>query len=180
MVRFVEAPDNFIVPDLGRKLPGRGVWVSADRVSVARARKQGLFARALRKAVRVALDIEDQVETLMLARLLSALGLARKAGVLVTGFEKTQSAILSGTTAFLIEARDGASDGRRKLFDTIRRSPSPPRVIGLFDSNELGLALGAENVVHLALLAGRAAERWSIEVDRLEGFRPLCPKDWDL
>ena len=116
----------------------------------------------------------------MRARLLSGLGLARKAGELVTGFEKSRSAILAGRAAFLVEASDGALDGRRKLIDLRRRSPSAPSVIGLFDSGELGLALGAENVVHLALLAGRGAERWSIEVDRLAGFRPLCPEGWDF
>lgn len=180
LVRFVEGPENSIVADLARKLPGRGVWVAADRASIERARKQGLFARALRKKLLVSADLEDEIETLMRARLLSGLGLARKAGDLVTGFEKTQSAILSGKAAFLVEATDGAQDGRRKLSDLRRRSASPPRVVGLFDSNELGLALGAENVVHLAFLAGRGAERWSIEVDRLAGFRPLCPEGWDF
>ncbi len=180
LVRFVEAPDGFIVADLGRKLPGRGVWVAADRASVERARKQGLFARALRKKVLVAADIADRIETQILARLLSALGLARKAGDIVIGFEKTQSTIVSGKAAFLIEALDAAADGRRKMFDARRRSTSRPRVVGLFSSNELGLALGAENVVHLIFLAGRGAERWSNEVDRLAGFRRLCPEDWDF
>lgn len=180
LIRFVEGPESSVVADLARKLPGRGVWVAADRASVERARKQGLFARALRKKLQVSADLEDGIETLMRARLLSGLGLARKAGELVTGFEKTQSAIVAGKAAFLVEAADGAHDGRRKMLDVRRRSASPPRVVGLFDSDELGLALGAENVVHLALLAGRGAERWSIEVDRLAGFRPLCPEGWDF
>jgi predicted RNA-binding protein YlxR (DUF448 family) len=180
LIRFVEGPHGVIVPDLGRQLPGRGVWVSAERAAIERARKQGLFARALKKKVQVVDDLCDQIETLLMRRLRSSLGLARKAGDLVTGFEKTQSAILADRAAFIIEALDGAVDGRRKLADARRRTASSARPIGLFTSSELGLALGAENVVHLAFLAGRGAERWSIEVDRLAGFRPLCPEGWDF
>ena len=180
LIRFVVGPEDTMVADLARKLPGRGVWVAADRASLEKARKQGLFARSLRRKVRVSESLEDQIADLMRARLLSGLGLARKAGDVSTGFEKTQSAILAGKAAFLVEASDGAPDGRRKLSDARRRSASPPRVIGLFNSAELGLALGAENVVHIAFLAGRGAERWSIEVDRLAGFRPLCPEGWDF
>jgi predicted RNA-binding protein YlxR (DUF448 family)/ribosomal protein L7Ae-like RNA K-turn-binding protein len=180
LIRFVEGPDGVIVPDLGRKLPGRGVWVAAERAAIDRARKQGLFARALKRKVGVADDLCDQIVALSMRRLLSSLGLARKAGDLVIGFEKTQGAILANRAAFVIEALDGAADGRRKLADARRRAAASARPIGLFTSNELGLALGAENVVHLAFLAGRGAERWSIEVDRLAGFRPLCPEGWDF
>jgi predicted RNA-binding protein YlxR (DUF448 family) len=179
LIRFVEGPSG-VVPDLGRKLPGRGVWVAAERAAVDRARKQGLFARALKKKVQVAEDLSGQVEALLMRRLLASLGLAKKAGELVNGFEKTQAAIVSEQAAFIIEALDGASDGRRKLLDTMRRAASRARLVGLFTSGELGLALGAENVVHIALLAGRGAKRWSIEADRLAGFRPLCPEGWDF
>ena len=180
LIRFVEGLDGAIVPDLGRKLPGRGVWVAAERSAIERAGKQGLFARALRKKVQVAATLCDQIEDLLMRRLLSSLGLARKAAELVTGFEKVQSTILANRAAFIIEALDGAPDGRRKLADARRKARASARVIGLFTSSELGLALGAENVVHMAFLAGRGAERWSIEVDRLAGFRPLCPEGWDF
>jgi ribosomal protein L7Ae-like RNA K-turn-binding protein len=113
-------------------------------------------------------------------RLLAALGLARKAGDLVTGFEQTQTAIEANRAAFVIEALDGAADGRRKLANARRRTSASARLVGLFTSSELGLALGAENVVHSAFLAGRGAERWSVEADRLAGFRPLCPEGWDF
>jgi predicted RNA-binding protein YlxR (DUF448 family) len=180
LVRFVKGPKGILTPDLGRKLPGRGVWVAAERSVIDRARKQGLFARALKKKVQVAEDLCDQIESLLVRRLLSSIGLARKAGDLVTGFEKVQSAIVANRAAFVIEALDGSADGRRKLSDARRRAASPARLVGLFTSSDLGLALGAENVVHIAFLAGRGAERWSIEVDRLAGFRPLCPEGWDF
>jgi predicted RNA-binding protein YlxR (DUF448 family) len=180
LIRFVEGPQSILVPDLGRKLPGRGVWVAAERASIDRAHKQGLFARALKTKIRVADDLCDQIEGLLMRRLLAALGLAKKAGDLITGFEKTQTAIEANRAAFVIEALDGAADGRRKLADARRRTAASARLVGLFTSSELGLALGAENVVHSAFLAGRGAERWSIEADRLAGFRPLCPEGWDF
>src|SRR6476469_2225779 len=88
LIRFVAGPDGAVVPDLARKLPGRGLWVAADRASVETAAKKGLFARAAKAKLSASPDLADQVEQLLRTRLLSALGLARKAGELVNGFEK--------------------------------------------------------------------------------------------
>lgn len=178
LIRFVVGPEGQVVPDLARKLPGRGLWVAADRASVETAAKKGLFSRAAKAKVQTPPDLADQVETLLKRRLLSALGLARKAGDLTSGFEKVSSVIVAGKAAWLIEARDGAADGRRKILGLARKQPKPPRVFGLFASEELGLALGGENVIHTAFLAGRAAERWAEDARRLEGFSPLLPEDW--
>ena len=178
LIRFVEGPDGTVAPDLARKLPGRGVWVAADRASVETAARKGLFSKAARKRLPAEADLAETVEKLLLTRLISALGLARKAGDLIMGFEKTREALISGRAAFLIEASDGADDGRRKMLSHVRKSPRPPRLVGLFDSAELGLALGAENVIHSALLAGRGADRWMRDVERLAGFRRLFPETW--
>jgi predicted RNA-binding protein YlxR (DUF448 family) len=178
LIRFVVGPGGEVVPDLARKLPGRGLWVAADRESVATAARKGLFARAAKAKVQAAPDLADLVESLLRTRLLSGLGLARRAGDLTSGFEKVSSAISSGKAAWLIEARDGAADGRRKLLALARKQPEPPRLVGLFTAEELGLALGGENVIHTAFLAGRAAERWAQDVQRLSGFCPLLPEDW--
>jgi predicted RNA-binding protein YlxR (DUF448 family) len=178
LIRFVEGPDGAVIPDLGRKLPGRGVWVAADRVSVETAARKGLFAKAARKRLQAPADLAANVEALLAARLLASLGLARKAGLLVMGFEKVREAVSGGKAICLIEARDGADDGRRKLLALMRAVPRPPRLLGLFDGLELSLALGAENVIHSAFLAGRGADRWSRDVERLAGFRPLFPESW--
>ena len=87
-------------------------------------------------------------------------------------------ATINASAALLIEATDGADDGRRKLRAAARRLEKPPRLIGLFTSSELGLALGGENVIHTAFLAGRGADRWTSDVERLSGFRPLFPEGW--
>jgi predicted RNA-binding protein YlxR (DUF448 family) len=178
LVRFVAGPGGLVVPDLARKLPGRGLWVAADRASVEVAAKKGHFARAAKAKLNAPADLADQVEALLRRRILDGLGLAKRAGDLISGFEKVASSLTAGKAAWLIEASDGAPDGRRKILNVARKSPKPPHLCGLFDAEELGLALGAENVIHTAFLAGRGADRWTKDVQRLSGFRPLLPESW--
>ncbi|HEX2801819.1 MAG TPA: RNA-binding protein [Phenylobacterium sp.] len=178
LIRFVVGPGEVVVPDLARKLPGRGLWVAADRASVETAAKKGLFARAAKAKVTAPTDLADQVEMLLKRRVLAALGLAKRGGDLISGFDKVSSAITSGKAAWLIEASDGAADGRRKLWDKARKQSPPTPVFGVFSSDELGLALGLENVIHTAFLAGRAADRWAQDACRLSGFCPLLPESW--
>ena len=178
LIRFVAGPDGTVVPDLARKLPGRGLWVCAERASVETAARKGLFSRAAKAKLTAAPDLADQVESLLKRRLLSALGLARRGGDLTSGFEKVSAAITAGKAAWLIEASDGAADGRRKLRAVVRKQSRPPGLIGVFSSTELGLALGLENVIHTAFLAGRAADRWAQDAYRLAGFCPLLPQSW--
>ncbi len=178
LIRFVAGPEGVVVPDLARKLPGRGLWVAADRVSVQTAAKKGLFARAAKAKIVAQPDLAILVEGLLKRRLLSGLGLARRAGDLTSGFEKVSAAITSGKAAWLIEASDGAADGRRKLSGKARKQTPPTPIFGVFDAEELGLALGAENVIHTAFLAGRAADRWAQDAHRLSGFCPLLPESW--
>ena len=178
LIRFAAGPGGVVVPDLARKLPGRGLWVEAVRGAVEQAARKGAFARAAKAQLKAPPDLADQVENLLKARLLQGLGLARRAGELTWGFEKVSAAIGAGRAAWLIEAADGAHDGRRKLLQITLRQPVPPRLIGVYSSTELGLALGLDNVIHLAFLAGRGAGRWTIDVERLSGFRPLLPESW--
>ena len=178
LIRFVPGPDAVVVPDLARKLPGRGLWVAADRASVEAAAKKNLFARAAKAKVSAPATLADQVESLLRRRLLAGLGLARKAGEITSGFEKVSQAIAAGKAAWLVEAADGAADGRRKLWAQARKQPRVPGLIGAFTAAELGLALGAENVIHTAFLAGRAADRWAQDAHRLSGFCPLLPESW--
>jgi hypothetical protein len=178
LIRFVAGPDGAVVPDLARKLPGRGIWVGADRESITTAAKKGLFSRAAKTKLTPPADLADQVEALLARRVLEGLGLARKAGGIISGFEKVVAALATGKVAWLIEASDGAEDGRRKVLAAARRAANQPRLLGAFNSDELGLALGGENVIHTALLAGRGIDRWALDVERLSGFRPLLPPEW--
>ncbi len=154
------------------------MWCAATREAVIAAVKRQAFSRSAKTKLAAAPDLADLVERLLARRCLDHLGLAKREGVLISGFEKTLAAISAGKAAWIIEASDGSADGRRKVLAAARRLSSPPRLCGCFTSAELGLAIGGETVIHVALLAGRRAERWTEEVGRLGGFRPLLPEGW--
>ncbi|WP_298160208.1 RNA-binding protein [Brevundimonas sp.] len=178
LIRFVAGPDGAVAPDLGRKLPGRGMWVEASRASVDTAVKKNLFSRSAKAPLKPTADLADTVEALLIRRCLDQLGLARREGVLISGFEKSAAAIRSGKAAWLIEAADGSADGRGKLAALARHQTT--RICGAFSADDLSLALGLENAIHGVLLRGGRADRWTIEVERLAGFRSLRPAAWDL
>jgi len=177
LIRFVAGPDGAVAPDLGRKLPGRGMWVEASRASIDAAVKKNLFSRSAKAQLKPSADLADTVETLLIRRCLDQLGLDRREGVLISGFEKSAAAIRSGKAAWLIEAADGSSDGRGKLVALARHQTT--KVCGAFSADDLSLALGLENAIHAVLLHGGRADRWTIEVERLAGFRSLRPAAWD-
>jgi len=182
LVRFVAGPDGVVTPDVARKLPGRGLWVEAKRESVETAVKRGGFSRAAKAKLIAPADLADRVELLLFQRLLNGLGLARRAGDLTFGFEKSAAAIEGGKVAWMVEASDGSADGRRKLLQSARRAAAlnlrSPQLLGVFRGEELSLALGLGNVIHVGFLAGRGADRWTTDVERLSGFRPLLPQSW--
>jgi hypothetical protein len=180
LIRFVAAPDGSVAPDLARKLPGRGLWVAADRASIEAAVKKNLFSRAAKAPLKPAPDLAETVENLLVRRCLEQLGLARREGVLISGFEKSQAAVRAGKAAWIVEAADGSADGRGKLLSLAKHIAPPPKVCGVFKADDLGLALGLENAIHAVLLEGGRADRWTIEVERLAGFRPLLPPEWDV
>lgn len=177
LIRFVAGPDGQVVPDLGRKLPGRGLWVEASRASVEAAVKKNGFTRSAKTKLTARADLADVVERLLVRRCLDQLGLARREGVLISGFEKSAAAIRSGKAAWVIEAADGSADGRGKILALARHQTV--KICGAFGADDLSLALGLENAIHAVLLAGGRADRWTLEVERLAGFRPLRPSHWD-
>ena len=177
-IPFVAGPDGSVFPDLGRKLPGRGLWVAADRASVETAAKKNLFSRAAKTKLSASADLAAVVESQLFRRCLDQLGLARREGVLISGFEKSAANIRAGKAAWVIEASDGASDGRGKILALARHQTT--KVCGAFSVDDLSLALGLENAIHGVLLHGGRADRWTTEVERLAGFRSLRPAAWDL
>lgn len=163
------APDGRIVPDPAGELPGHGIWISATRQAVETACRKRLFARAARQPVTVDADLADIIEALLVQRCLGGLGLARRAGQLVLGFERVQNAVQSGTAKVLLMASDAGPHGRKKLAGG--SAAEAPKCIDLLSRQELSLALGKENVVHAALLNGGLATRFLRESGRLSGFR---------
>ncbi len=168
LVRFVLDPQGRVTPDLAGRLPGRGAWLTADRALVERAEKKNLFARAFRQQVPRPEGLADLLEGLLVRRLVEVIGLARKAGQAVTGFEKTRARLTSGAAGALIEASDAAPDGRRKIEAVAGAVPR----IDCLDRDELGLAFGRDFAIHAALDAGSFADRALAEARRLEGLRP--------
>lgn len=178
LIRFALSPEGEVVPDLAAKLPGRGVWLTADRALAERAVRKRLFARAFRAPARVADDLPSRLETLLAERMVALIGLARKAGQAVAGAEKVRARILSGHAAVLLQARDGAPGGRQKLralaYGAGRRRVAQVEVL---DAAELGLAFGRDFAIHAALDAGGFATRLLEEARRLSGFRGAPPGD---
>jgi len=167
LIRFAVSPDGVVVPDLAESLPGRGIWVAAQREVLAEAIAKGRFSRAAKARVKAEAALVDEVDAQLNVRCLDLLGLARRAGRLVAGFEKVRGLIGAGEAAVVIAACDGAADGREKISRLAGTLP----VVALFSVQELSLALGRENVVHAALTSGGLAERFLMETARLTGFR---------
>lgn len=179
LIRFVVGPDNSIVPDLKRKLPGRGCWVTADRLHVDKAAGKNLFARVFKKDVTVSPDLGALVDALLAKSALGALGLARKAGAVALGATKVESAVRSGDALLVLHADEASEDGLRKITNARRATAyaGGPETYAykLFSEADLSLALGGTNVIHAAVLAddaGRAAQKRMVALDRYRGGSP--------
>jgi predicted RNA-binding protein YlxR (DUF448 family) len=164
LIRFVVAPSGEVIADLKRKLPGRGLWVSASHKAVAEAVRRNHFGKGFKRDVRVAPTLPLDTENLLVRGAVEALAMAAKAGQVVAGFAKVEGALQAHQAVALIHATGGAADGIRKLDAILRQkagkaaeSPEFP-VIGVLTSEQLDLALGRSNVIHAALLAGVAGK----------------------
>jgi len=166
MVRFVVGPDDGLVPDVAERLPGRGLWMAAERDIVAAADGKAV-SRAARRRVIVPSDLAGTVEDLLARRCVETIALARRAGQAVSGFHTTARWLRDGVAAVLVMARDGAADGRRKLRGLAGGLP----VADALGRTELGEAFGRDEVVHAALGPGALAGRLVRESARLNGFR---------
>jgi predicted RNA-binding protein YlxR (DUF448 family) len=160
LLRFVLDPDGRVVPDIKRKLPGRGVWIMANREAVAEAVRRQAFSRGFKQAVAADTDLADLVASLLSRAAMQDLALANKAGNIVAGFAKVEKAIKSGNTRILVHASDASLDGCRKL-DRLAHALLPPEArdfdpVTCFGSAELSAALGKTNVVHAAVADGGA------------------------
>jgi predicted RNA-binding protein YlxR (DUF448 family) len=166
LVRFVVGPDGTLVPDVDGRLPGRGLWTLARRDIVADGVARRLFARAARRPLQVDGGLADRVEQLLLRRCVDGLGLARRAGQAVPGFEKVRIAIDKGRCVLLVVAVGAAEDGRRKL-----GAGTVLPVADALTEAELGAAFGRDTVTYAGVAAGSLAERIAIDAARLAGFR---------
>lgn len=153
--------------------------MTASREALERARKKNGFAHALKTQVKVAENLADQTEAALVRRCLDLLGLARRGGAIVFGATQVEAAIRDKPVKMLIEAEDGAEDGREKLMSLhIGLWRAPPPSAACFSAADLGMALGRDRVIHACLLQERLATVWAAEIGRLAGFRPIVPASW--
>jgi predicted RNA-binding protein YlxR (DUF448 family) len=174
LIRFVLSPDGTVVPDVKRKLPGRGVWVSANREALTTAVARNAFARGFKSSVRSAPGLVELTDHLLERAALDALSMAHKAGLVEIGFGRVEGALAKHDIAALVHAAGAAPDGTRKVAAAAKRrlgNDAGTPIVGGFTSDQLDLALGRSNVVHAALLAGPASEAFLARYRGLQQFR---------
>lgn len=169
LIRFVIGPEGDVVPDLARRLPGRGLWVRADRGALQRAVDRNLFARAARASAKVSVDLVDRVEHLLLERALADLGRARRAGRAVAGFVKVEQMIAQSRAGLLVVADGADGDGLGKL-----QATGLP-LVRLGNAAELGGIFGREQSIYAAVArddaGGEFIQRISLGAARWRSFR---------
>lgn len=166
LIRFVAGPDDRIVPDVLGKLPGRGIYVAADRTALQKAVDKKLFARGAKKPVTIPDGLVSEVEAQLARRVVDLISLQRKAGKAVAGYEKVKSWLQMEEAEVLIQAVDGSGRGKSKL-----STPHFGHYIGWLTADELGLAFGRQTVIHGALASGGLTQRVVEEANRLKGVR---------
>lgn len=183
MIRFVRDPSDVVTPDITGKLPGRGVWVSADRGSLETAVKTKAFSRGFKGKAVIPDGLVDMVQALLARRLLGLITMARKSGHITIGYDQVKGAAAVGNLAWRIEARDGSEDGRSKirtLSKAVARELELPlaKLCGCFTNAELADALSRESVVHIGLPRGPLAKSFARDAARYAGFVPMLPDEW--
>jgi predicted RNA-binding protein YlxR (DUF448 family) len=181
LIRFVVSPQGEVIPDLKRKLPGRGLWVSASRRTVAEAVRRNQFSKGFKRDIRPAATLPADTEILLVRSATEALAMVAKARQVVSGFSKVEGALRDGQAQALIHASDGAADGIRKLDAIVRQKHGNPGesqefptefpIVNVLTSAELDLALGRSNVIHAALLAGPASKTFLSRCQILVRYR---------
>jgi len=166
LIRFVAGPDGQVVPDVLGKLPGRGVYVSANKAAIDKAVAKKLFARGLKTTVQVPDGLTKEVERQLVNRVVTLISLARKSGEAVTGYEKVKDWLSKEEAQVLIQAVDGSGRGKSKL-----STPHFGSYIGWLTADELGMAFGRQTVIHAALASGGLEKRVVEEAQRLQGMR---------
>ena len=178
LIRFVRSPEGIAVPDVAGKLPGRGAWIKADRETLEQAARRNVFSRAFKAQTSPADNLAALVEDQLVHRCIGLLGMARKAGVAIVGFDKVRDYLRKHPPGYLIEASDGSEDGRNKVHFLAKAIYDTPRTAGALTSAELGMAFGRAHVIHALLQEGALSDSFGKAYERLTGFRAAPERDW--
>ena len=166
LLRFVAGPDNLVIPDFKKRLPGKGVYVSNSRQMLQKAIEKNLFAKALKIKVKPIDNLSKMVEDLLRKSALDAVSLARKAGCFVSGMDKVCEVLKKNKVAFLLEAMDAGADGTEKIM----RLAGDLKIFRLFTTEELDKALDKINTVHAALIKSEMAEIVKLKFEKMSDF----------
>jgi len=164
MLRFVAGPDQKIVFDAAATLPGRGLWLSARADVITSALKRGVFARAAKQQVKIPENLRDLIEAGLRRRMTELLGLARRAGNAISGFEKAREWLAAGKVGLVLQANDGSAEECRRLLGG-RNVP----VVTALSGAALGKIFGRDNAVHVVIASGKLARMIEVEAARLAG-----------
>ena len=178
LVRFVRGPDGTVVPDGFGKLPGRGAWILADRKILETGLQSDVFSKAFKASSRPMDGLADEVERQLVQRCTGLLGMAKKSGVAVLGFDQVRDYIRKQEPGLLLEASDGAEDGRNKVHFLAKAIYEDVEVAGALSSAELGMAFGRQHVVHALLEYGSLSDAFAVAYRRLTGFRDAPETGW--
>ncbi|KAF0117684.1 MAG: hypothetical protein FD163_216 [Hyphomonadaceae bacterium] len=179
LIRFVADETGQIYPDVSARAPGRGVWIGANIDALQVAIKTNAFARSLKRATKIADNLLPLTISQLQQKCLSMIGLAKRSGQLVLGFDNVAEALRKKPAAFLIEASDGADDGRHKVI-ALSKKWKNVQIIGCFSNQDLGSVLGRDNVIHALVPKGSFADALGQELNKLKGFKSLAPTAWEL
>lgn len=175
LIRFVLSPEGIVVPDLDRRLPGRGVWIGCDRKLVEKAISTQAFSKSLKTKAEAPKDLADLVDALILKRVAGTLSLANKAGLAVAGFEKVFAALEKGPVRVILHGADAAADGCSKIdrkYKAIQADRGQPAaIVNVLTIAQMSLAIGRGSVVHAALIPGGLSDRFLEEAERLTRYR---------
>jgi predicted RNA-binding protein YlxR (DUF448 family) len=179
LIRFVVSPDGIVVPDLDRRLPGRGIWVGCNRTLVERAVTTKAFAKSFKGNAQASPDLAERVGSLIVKRVSGTLALANKAGLVVAGFEKVLATLVKTPVAAILHGSDAAPDGRSKIdrkYKAIQGARGAVAVIvDILTIAQMSLAIGRGSVVHAALIPGGLSDRFLEEAERLTRYQAFAP-----
>jgi predicted RNA-binding protein YlxR (DUF448 family) len=176
LIRLALGPDGTVAPDIRARAPGRGAWISVGKAELAEAVANGRLKGALQRAfktgeVTIPADLADRTEAALRQHALDRLGMEARSGTLINGSERVETAARSGKVHLLIHAADAGEDGNKALDQAWRVGGGAPRgVIFPEERTILSLALGRENVVHVALIEAAAAARVMHALSRWREF----------
>jgi predicted RNA-binding protein YlxR (DUF448 family) len=172
LLRFVHTAEGELALDLRCRLPGRGVWITAQRLCIRQAVRKNVFGRGLKISVKVPPDLENNVDAALEKAALGMLSMCNKAGCVVPGFAKVESAIERQGVLLVLHALNGAADSLRKMRAAAWRTGQQNLpFLAAFTSHQMSVALGRENVIHAALLTNPVSDAAQTRIMKLVNYR---------